>query len=122
MEKRFLKYKNTPKYITNLSRENRMAPTAQEEQLWSAISNKKLKGLKFRRQFPIGRYIVDFYNHANRLVIEIDGSIHDSTKEYDYNRDAYLDANGYKVLHFTNFEIESYIETVVCKIMENTKT
>jgi hypothetical protein len=39
MEKRFLKYKDTPKYITNLSRENRIAPTAQEEQLWSAISN-----------------------------------------------------------------------------------
>jgi very-short-patch-repair endonuclease len=121
MERSCLRYKDTPKYITKLARENRNNPTDQEEKLWSLISGKKLNGLKFRQQFPIGRYIVDFYNHANRIVIEIDGSIHDSTKEYDANRDDYLHAGGYKVLRFTNSEIESDIETVVQRILENTK-
>lgn len=89
--------------------------------LWSVISDKKLKGLKFRRQFPIGRYIIDFYNHANRLAIEIDGSIHNLTKEYDCNRDAYLHANGCKVLRFANSDIEYHIDKVVQKILENVK-
>jgi very-short-patch-repair endonuclease len=109
MEKSFSRYKDTPKYITDLAWKNRINPTVQEEKLWSIISGKKLNGLKFRRQFPIGRYIVDFYNHVNRLVIEIDGSIHETTKEYDGNRDAYLHSGGYKVLRFTNSEIESVL-------------
>jgi very-short-patch-repair endonuclease len=92
----------------------------EEEMLWSVISDKKLNGLKFSRQFPIGRYIIDFYNHTNRLAIEIDGGIHDSTKGYDGNRDAYLQANGCKVLRFTNSDIESHIYNVVQKILENT--
>jgi very-short-patch-repair endonuclease len=121
MEKQFTRYKDTPKYISKLAWENRNNPTDQEEKLWSIISGKKLNGLKFRRQFPIGRYIVDFYNHANRLVIEIDGSSHDDRKEYDDNRDAYLRAGGYKVMRFKNSEIDSHIETVVRRILENTK-
>ena len=120
MRQSFSQYKNTPKYVTKLAKENRYNPTAQEEMLWSVISDKKLNGLKFRRQFPIGRYIIDFYNHTNRLAIEIDGGIHDSTKEYVGNRDTYLQANGCKVLRFTNSDIESHIDTVVQKILENT--
>ncbi len=121
MEKSFSKYKDVPKYITKLSWENRNNPTPQEEKLWLKISGKKLNGLKFRRQFPIGRYVVDFYNHANRLVVEIDGSVHDSTKEYDANRDAYLRGCNCIVLRFTNNEIESCIETVMQRILENAK-
>jgi very-short-patch-repair endonuclease len=119
MEKSFSKHKDVPKYITNLSWENRNNPTPQEEKLWSKISGKKLNGLKFRRQFPIGRYIVDFYNHSNRLVVEIDGSVHDCTKEYDKNRDDYLRACNYTVLRFTNSEIESHIEMVMQRILVN---
>jgi len=122
MENKFTRYKDTPKYVSKLAWDNRNNPTDQEEKLWSMISGKKLNGLKFRRQFPIGRYIVDFYNHDNRLVIEIDGSIHDTTKEYDKNRDAYLYAGGYKVLRFNNSEIESNVETVIQKILDNSKT
>ena len=121
MGKNFTRYKDTPKYVSKLAWDNRNNPTDQEEKLWSMISGKKLNGLKFRRQFPIGRYIVDFYNHANRLVIEIDGSIHDTTRGYDDNRDAYLHAGGYKVLRFKNSEIESHIETVIQRIVEHAK-
>jgi very-short-patch-repair endonuclease len=116
MEKTFSKYKDTPNYITNLSRKNRIHPTMQEEKLWQAISGEKLKGLKFRRQFPIGRYIVDFYNHVHRLIIEIDGGIHNTTKEYDKNRDNYLLACGYKILRLTNLEIEQNFEEALQKI------
>jgi very-short-patch-repair endonuclease len=119
MAKIVSRYKDTPKYVTKLAQENRINQTAQEEKLWLVISNKKLNGFKFRRQFPIGRYIVDFYNHANRLVIEIDGSVHNTTKEYDGNRDAYLQACGYKVLRFTNSEINLHINTVIQKILES---
>ena len=117
MPKSFSKYKDTPVYVTRLARENRINPTACEEKLWVVISGKKLSGLKFRRQFPIGRYIADFYNHDNRLVIEIDGKTHDSTKEYDANRDAYMQANGYKVQRFTNTEIEYELDMVINKML-----
>ena len=114
----FSKYKNTPRYITEISRSNRLCPTEQEQQLWIKISGKKLAGLKFRRQFPIGRYIVDFYNHVNRLVVEIDGPIHNTTIEYDRNRDFYLNGCGYRVLHVTNDEITTDIDAVLRKILK----
>ena len=117
----FSRYKDTPEYITDLSRENRLKPTMQEEKLWGVISGKKVNGLKFRRQFPIGRYIVDFYNHANRLVIEIDGEINNDNKEYDKNRDAFLAAHGYKVIRFTNYEIDSNVELILEQIRSSLK-
>jgi very-short-patch-repair endonuclease len=118
MGKSFSHHNDTPQYITDLSRRNRLNPTKQEEKLWSMISVKKLDGLKFRRQFPIGRYIVDFYNHAHRLVMEVDGGIHRTTKEYDRNRDSYLTARGYSVLRFTNSEIDSNIGSVIQRIKD----
>ncbi|MDD5675742.1 MAG: endonuclease domain-containing protein [Chitinivibrionales bacterium] len=121
MDKNFKRHKNTPKYITGLARKNRLNPTIQEEKLWVAISGKKLNNMKFRRQFPIGRYIADFYNHAHRLIIEIDGNIHEIKKEYDGNRDNYLRGCGYRVLRFANSEIEMRIEMVLQKIAEYLK-
>jgi very-short-patch-repair endonuclease len=119
MEKYFSRYKDTPKYITRLAREFRITPTPQEEILWSKISGGKLNGMKFRRQFAIGRYIVDFYNHTNRLVIEIDGGIHNDKKEYDSNRDAYMHAGGYNVLRFKNSDVDYHIDAVIQKILEH---
>jgi very-short-patch-repair endonuclease len=121
MNLHFSQYKDTPKYVTDLSRKLRQAPTPQEEKLWSLISGKKLKGLKFRRQFPIGRYIVDFYNHTNKLVIEVDGEIHNKTIEYDHTRSNYLNACNCTVLRFTNLEIETKIEQVIQKIADAVK-
>ena len=93
-----------------------------EQALWNILSNKKLNGLRFRRQHPISRYIADFYNHENRLVIELDGEIHDKQREYDYNRDKFLEASGYKVIRFTNKDIKTNIEEVVRTILKNIKT
>ena len=120
--KYYPRYKDVPNYIKDLSRKNRVSMTLQEEMLWERISNKKFKGLKFRRQFPIGRYIVDFYNHLNKLIVEIDGSIHNSQKEYDKNRDKYLESSGYTILRISNNEIETNIDGVVAKISSNIKS
>src|SRR3989339_952415 len=116
--KSFLKHKDTPQYITALARQNRIRQTPQEEKLWSILSGKKIKGMKFRRRFPIGRYVADFYNHSNRLVIEVDGGIHAKRTKYDGHRDFYFKSCGYTVLRFTNCEIEQDIETVVLKVLD----
>ena len=117
--KTFSHYKNTPKYITEFAREMRRKPTVQEEKLWSHLRAKKLNGLKFRRQFPIGRYIVDFYNHDNRLIIEADGKFHNFTKEYDKKRTAYFLVQGYREIRFSNDAIDNNIESVLKVISEN---
>ena len=121
MNKFFSHYNDTPKHVIGLSRKNRLNPTVSEEKLWSILSAKKLQGFKFRRQFPIGRYIVDFYNHANRLIIEADGIIHNETKEYDKNRESDLTAQGYCVLRFSNYEIETNLEKVRQQILMHLK-
>jgi very-short-patch-repair endonuclease len=72
--------------------------TATEGRLWSHLRRRQLDGWKFRRQAPIGDYIVDFVCLAARLVIELDGSTHDEKKfDYDQRRQAWLESEGYKV-------------------------
>ena len=122
MVKRKKQFRDIPRYVTEIARDLRQNMTESEQTLWNRLSNKKLSGLRFRRQHPIGRYIADFYNHENRLVIELDGEIHNKQREYDYNRDKFLKASGYKVIRFTNKDINTNIEEVVRTILKNTKT
>ncbi len=114
------RYKDTPRYVTNLSRKFRNNMTECEKMLWEKISRKQLNGLKFRRQFPVGRYIADFYNHDKRLIIEVDGSVHNEQKEYDKKRERYLEASGCTIIRFTNDEIINNIDLVIEKILSNT--
>jgi very-short-patch-repair endonuclease len=96
----------------------RREQTNTEVSLWSALRSKRLSAKKFRRQHPIGRYIVDFYCHDARLVIEVDGSSHDDvgTIRHDELRDAWLASHGYKVLRFTNTEIFKQFDRVLWEI------
>jgi very-short-patch-repair endonuclease len=110
------KRKFRPRYILELARGMRYEMTKPEQVLWKHIRNKKFCGLKFKRQYPIGRYIADFYCRELKLIIEIDGDIHDRQKEYDKNRDEYLSAGGYKTLRIKNEEINESIENVFEKI------
>ncbi|HEX9839738.1 MAG TPA: endonuclease domain-containing protein, partial [Anaerolineales bacterium] len=80
--------------MTEIARDFRKEPTKSEAKLWQALRGKKLDGIKFRRQQPVGPFIVDFYNSVYRLVIEIDGSIHDSQFEADKNRQNILEELG----------------------------
>ena len=71
------------------------------------LRDRKVAGLKFRRQQPVGPYVADFYCHELKLIVEIDGSIHDGDQQiaHDQNRDANLAALGCTILRFTNSEV-----------------
>ena len=92
--------------------------TKTEEILWEALKDNKTNGLKFRRQHPINQFIVDFYCHKKKLVIELDGSIHENQdqKEKDEGRQFLLEEFGLKVLRFKNDEVISDLENVLNKI------
>lgn len=96
----------------------RMKSTNAEELLWQELRSGKLK-FRFRRQYSIGGYILDFYCPRQRLVVEVDGSIHERQKDYDEIRDKYLLQLDYKVLHFTNQEIETNLKQVLAVIKHN---
>ena len=81
------------------------------------FAEKNSIGFVFSRQHPIGRYIVDFYCHELKLIIELDGAVHENTKEYDHARGVFIKACVYTVLHFTNDEVEKSIEVVLEKII-----
>ncbi|MDE2164158.1 MAG: DUF559 domain-containing protein, partial [Alphaproteobacteria bacterium] len=84
--------------------ELRRSATNAEHRLWSLLRNRQLGGLRFRRQQPIGPYVVDFYCSAAKLIVELDGDQHgeDRHVRYDADRTRWLTAHGYRVLRFSN--------------------
>ena len=94
--------------------------TASEKILWDRLKNKSLND-KFRRQHPIGQYILDFYCHRKRLSIELDGKVHDNKEqnEKDIERTAYLNELGISEIRFKNKEVMDDIEKVLLKIKDN---
>ena len=107
-------YGATPETFKH-ARELRKNTTYAEKKLWEKLRNRNLKGYRFRRQHPIKYFIVDFYCHEAKTVIEFDGSIHYLTynKEYDPIRGRELCDLGLKVLRFTNKKIVNDLETAV---------
>ena len=83
----------------------RQAQTDAEGLLWHYLRGKRLGGYKFRRQQPIGPYIVDFACLSRKLLIEVDGGYHVQRKDYDERRDRFLRNEGYRVLRFWNNEV-----------------
>ncbi len=108
-------YYGSVKEIIKRGRVLRNTMTPSEKILWSYIRKKRLSGKIFRRQHPIGQFIVDFYCHEAKLVIEIDGNIHDSqeNKERDENRTFELEKSGLKVIRFKNEAITDNINEVI---------
>ena len=98
------------------ARRLRKEMTDAEKILWACLSKNQLNGVRFRKQHPVGGYIADFYCHEFKLVIEVDGKIHDKQKDYDEMRDRELGALGLKVIRFTNAEVVANIEGVLGKI------
>jgi 2-isopropylmalate synthase len=98
------------------ARAMRGAPTDAELRLWRLLRDRRLNGFKFRRQVPVGRYIVDFLCVGSRLIVEADGSQHAESR-HDEVRDAYLASQGWKVLRFRNTDVlrsrESVLETIL---------
>ena len=82
------------------ARELRKNLTDAERMLWAALRLRQIEGYKFRRQRPIGPYIVDFVCLEKSLVIEVDGGQHEGQLVHDTSRDAWLESQGYRVLRF----------------------
>src|SRR5688500_13078522 len=99
------------------ARELRHEATPDETRLWQALRAHRLAGLSFRRQHVIGSYIVDFYCHEKRIVIEVDGSIHDTQVDDDQYRQEIIEARGLTVLRFQNHEVTNDLPSVLERIM-----
>ena len=100
------------------ARQLRREQTPFEAILWKILRDRQLEHYKFRRQHPIPPYIADFACIANKLVIELDGRIHDLTIERDQNRDAVLKEQGWHVLRFSNSQLMRDRESVVRTILD----
>ncbi|MEB2288347.1 MAG: DUF559 domain-containing protein [Anaerolineae bacterium] len=101
-----------------LARQKRHIPTPAEEMLWKHVRNRQVKGLKFRRQYAIERFIVDFYCAGARLVLEVDGPIHDYTPDEDAIRQQYLESLGLRVIRFTNNSVLNDVEAVIRELLD----
>ena len=102
---------------TRRARALRNNPTDAEKHLWQKLKSKQLNGYKFRRQFPIGNYIVDFICLKEKLIIELDGGQHLQQVSYDKQRETWLKGQGFRVLRFWNDEILNHVDEVLEKIL-----
>ena len=104
--------KSPHREITIRARSLRKAQTTSEGLLWAVLRAKQLCGLKFRRQYPIEPWIVDFACLEQRLVVEIDGSYHNDIVEDDLDRQKRLEALGWNVIRFPDKDVEEDAEAV----------
>ena len=109
-------YKEHYEQLHLSARRLRANPTRPEDDLWQALRDRKLGGLKFCRQKVIGRFIADFYCASARLVIEVDGDIHDYQKDVDAVRTRQFEDYGYAVIRFRNERVVDDIESVLDQI------
>ena len=112
--------------VNNMNKKNILArilrknQTPQESKMWNILRNQQIRGCKFRRQYPIGEYIVDFVCKEIKLIIEIDGGQHNESDNitYDGKRTEYLNSKGYKVIRFWNNEIRENMQGVYHRLQE----
>jgi very-short-patch-repair endonuclease len=102
----------------SLARSLRSMPTDAETRLWSRLRRKQLGGFRFRRQHPIGDYVVDFFCPEAKLIIEVDGGQHSADAARDAARTRWLEACGYRVIRFWNNEVLGNTEGVLVVILE----
>ena len=96
--------------------------TPPERRLWLRIKSKKLDGLHFRKQAPIGSYIADFYCHAARLVVEVDGGSHQGTQLiHDLKRGHWMEQQGICVIRFQASDVRDHLDSVLQRIGEVAK-
>jgi very-short-patch-repair endonuclease len=86
--------------------------TPAERLLWTALSNRQVDGYKFSRQMPVGPYFADFLCREARLVVELDGYSHDTRQEHDRQRDAFMKAEGYRVMRIANADVMTNLDGV----------
>jgi very-short-patch-repair endonuclease len=108
--------KDLQRRMIEIARQFRKEPTKSEKLLWHELRGRKVNQIKFRRQQPIGSFVVDFYAPSIRLVIEVDGSIHDQQIEADFARQEILELLGFKVLRLSAHQVENDISACLEKI------
>ncbi|KQM65085.1 hypothetical protein ASE75_08560 [Sphingomonas sp. Leaf17] len=97
-------------------RQLRNAPTRAESALWQQLSARKVVGVRFNRQVPIGPYICDFVSRSAKLVIEVDGGQHDWQSNADAARTRFIEAQGFRVVRFWNDDVLERTEGVIADI------
>lgn len=112
-------HKATERIFKN-AKELRRNQTPAEELLWKILRSHKLDGLKFRRQHPVSYFIADFYCHELKLIIELDGDIHEleEGKAYDIKREGKLRALGLTVIRFKNEQVYTEPEVILQSVLE----
>ena len=108
---------NTVKLARNLRKNS----TKAERLLWSHLRDRQISGVKFRRQFPLDRYILDFYSPQTHLAIELDGSQHNELENdrKDQERTRFLNSKGIRLIRFWNHEIFNDLDAVILTIQDN---
>ena len=105
-----------PSEMTKRARELREQQTKAESLLWSVLRAKRLCGLKFRRQYPIGPFFADFACVARKVIVELDGGYHDYQYEDDLWRQRNLENLGWRVMRFPNEDVLEDVEAVAASI------
>ena len=103
---------------TEFARRLRKQPTRAEDILWERLRGSRFHGAKFKRQVPFDRFVVDFYCHAAKLAIELDGRQHEWFSDYDAGRSQILERLGLHIARFTNDEVCADLESVLTRIRE----
>ena len=96
----------------------RNGATEMEAKLWQQLKGRRINGVKFSRQIPIGPYFADFVSRERGLVIELDGPSHEMTSEGDAKRTTYLLSKGFRVVRFTNDDVRFNLDGVVRHIAQ----
>jgi very-short-patch-repair endonuclease/DNA modification methylase len=104
--------------MTEVARQFRKEPTPSEDILWQALRGRKLEGRKFRRQQPIGAFIVDFFCGAERLIVEVDGGIHDSQQEADQQRQELLESLELRVVRIPSELVETRLDEALAVVRQ----
>ncbi|MBL4818797.1 MAG: endonuclease domain-containing protein [Deltaproteobacteria bacterium] len=102
----------------------RSTSTKSEQVLWAILRAKRFKGYKFRRQHPVGPYVLDFYCARKRMGIELDGEIHNNpaAQQYDQKRTRTLASAGRKIIRFSNYQVlkqKVLVENIILKTLQN---
>jgi adenine-specific DNA-methyltransferase len=105
--------------MRDVAREHRKNPTSSEALLWAALRGGKLDGRKFRRQQPIGTFIVDFYCPEERLVVEVDGKIHERQQREDADRQEALESLDLRFVRVTHDDVIFDLATVLTRIRQS---
>ncbi len=110
----------TNKETLKKCKELRKNSTPQEIIFWSRVRARRFRGLKFKRQYPLGKYIIDFINLDEKLIIELDGFQHkeENQQRYDQKRTEFLENKGFRIIRFWNNEINDNLAGVFLKIEE----